>query len=64
MEPVRLAAVGLGRWGHVLAGAYSRSPKVRLVKTYYQPDPIQEETLETVVGFLNQHVRDRAKEPA
>lgn len=35
-----------------------------LVETSYQPDPIQRETLDAVVAFLNQHVRDRVKEMA
>lgn len=30
-DPVRLAAVGLGRWAHVLADAYTRSDQIDLV---------------------------------
>jgi predicted dehydrogenase len=33
-DPVRLAAVGLGRWAHVLADAYTRSEKVELVSCF------------------------------
>ncbi len=33
-EPVGVAAVGLGRWAQVLAGAYTRSREVRLVTCY------------------------------
>lgn len=34
MEPVRVAAVGLGRWANVLAGAYTRSDMVKLVTCF------------------------------
>ncbi len=34
MEPVRVAAVGLGRWANVLADAYTRSDKVKLVSCF------------------------------
>ncbi len=34
MEPVRLAAVGLGRWANVLADAYTRSDKVQLITCF------------------------------
>jgi len=34
MEPVRVAAVGLGRWANVLADAYTPSDTVRLVTCF------------------------------
>lgn len=34
MEPVGMAAVGLGRWAYVLADAYTRSEKVKLVTCF------------------------------
>ncbi len=34
MDPVRIAAVGVGRWANVLADAYTPSPDVQLVTCY------------------------------
>lgn len=34
MKPVGLAAIGLGRWANVLADAYTRSPKIKLVTCF------------------------------
>lgn len=49
MEPVGLAAVGLGRWANVLADAYTRSDTVRLV-TCFSRNPAKRDAFSARYG--------------